>query len=303
MSGALSTAKPACSTRGLCRSLISASLVEHRAAELEAVVDRGGLGQIEQDLLEKRIGDVDVHAADQVGIVLALGEPARRGRGRAAFGQREHRRAARVRLDERVRVDRHEQVRFRRACLDDAVLQGNEVVAVAGEDAAHARFVVDGCLQLARDGQRDVLFPGAEAAFRARVLAAVAGIDRDDQLAAPFASGAGAAGLCAGRLGCLRSRLVRRRRRRCRGLRGILAGERSDRRPRRILGGRLRRAGRRQRPSRAPRCAAAPSPDPVPPADRSRAPGGGRIPRRASAGRPAVPPRPSDRTRAARCPA
>ena len=115
MSGAFSTAKPACSTLVLVQRVDLAELGEHRAAELEAVVDGRGLRQVEQRLREVAVLDVEVHAADEVRVVLALGEPARRRAGGAALRQREHRRAARVRLDEGVGVDRDEEVGLARA--------------------------------------------------------------------------------------------------------------------------------------------------------------------------------------------
>ena len=112
MSGALRTAKPACSTFGLCSALCVRDAFEHLAADLEAVADLRRLRQIEQRAREHRVLDVEIDAADQVRRILALREPARRGARRAVIGEREHRRAARRRLAKRIGVDRHEQVRL-----------------------------------------------------------------------------------------------------------------------------------------------------------------------------------------------
>ena len=50
------------------------------------------------------------HAADQVGVVFLLGEPARRRARGAPFRQNEHRTAARIGSNEGVGVYRYEQV-------------------------------------------------------------------------------------------------------------------------------------------------------------------------------------------------
>src|SRR5579862_508299 len=56
-----------------------ADAIEHRAPDAKAVVDLGRLGQVEQRSRQQRIAAVEVDAADQVGLVLALREPTRRG--------------------------------------------------------------------------------------------------------------------------------------------------------------------------------------------------------------------------------
>jgi hypothetical protein len=89
----------------------------------------------------------------------------------------------RARLDERVGVDRHEEVRLYLPRFFDACLQRNEIVAVANEKTAQAGFAVELRLQAARDGERHVLFIDAAAALGARILAAMPCVDGDDQRA------------------------------------------------------------------------------------------------------------------------
>ena len=62
------------------------------------------------------------HAADEVGRVFLIRQPARGLRRSAALRQHEHRRTARVRIVERVGVDGDEQVGLRRARLLVALL-------------------------------------------------------------------------------------------------------------------------------------------------------------------------------------
>ena len=94
---------------------------------------------------------VERHAADQVGLVLLLGERARELGGGALVGEREHRGAAHVRAREGVGVDRDEQVGLDLARLLDARVERQEVVAVAGEQGAHVRLGVDQRLQALGD--------------------------------------------------------------------------------------------------------------------------------------------------------
>jgi len=54
-------------------------LAQHRLGQPHAVVEGGGLRQIQQGLLEIDILDVDVDAADQVGIVFLFRQPTRGG--------------------------------------------------------------------------------------------------------------------------------------------------------------------------------------------------------------------------------
>ena len=76
-------------------------------------------------------------------------------------------------------MDRDEQVGLYLARFLDAHIERQEVVAVAREQGAHVRLGIDQGLQPPRDHQRDVLLARAAAAERARILAAVAGVDDD----------------------------------------------------------------------------------------------------------------------------
>jgi hypothetical protein len=76
-------------------------------------------------------------------------------------------------------VDRHEQVGLHRARLAHPLGQRHEEVAVAREEAAHVRLGVDALAQPSGHAQHHVLLLGAAAADRARILAAVARVDRD----------------------------------------------------------------------------------------------------------------------------
>jgi len=82
-----------------------------------------------------------------------------------------------------VGVDRDEEVGLRLAGDHVALLERNEHVAVADQEGAHAGIGVDLRSQFARHRQRDFLLVLLGRADRARILAAVAGIDGDDQLA------------------------------------------------------------------------------------------------------------------------
>ncbi len=62
--------------------------------------------------------------------------------------------------------------------------QRDEVVAVADQHGAHAVLRVDLCGELARDRERDVFLARAAPPERAGVLAAVARVDRDHEVAA-----------------------------------------------------------------------------------------------------------------------
>ena len=64
----------------------------------------------------------------------------------------------------------------------------DEVVAGARQHRAHAGLGIDLVRELLRDRERDVLLARARLADRARVLAAVAGVDRDDEVALPVAA-------------------------------------------------------------------------------------------------------------------
>ena len=82
---------------------------------------------------------------------------------------------------------RYEQVGLHPARLVHPVMQRNEIIAVAGEHGAHARFGIDACLEPARDLEGDVLFIAAAVPHRARVFAAVARVEGNrDEAADPW---------------------------------------------------------------------------------------------------------------------
>ncbi len=82
-------------------------------------------------------------------------------------------------------MDRHEHVRAELARLARAAAERDEVVAVADQHRAHALFLVDRGRKAAGDGERHVLLARATAAERTWVLAAVPGIDGNDEITAP----------------------------------------------------------------------------------------------------------------------
>ena len=157
----------------------AAQLAQYCFGQLQAVVDGRGLRQVDQYLFQRWIGYVDVHAADQIRLVFLSRKPAGGGRSSPPFRERKYRRAARMWLDVGIRMDRDEQIGLDLACLDHAIDERDEIVAVADEDAAHVRLIVHKCLEFPGDRQCDVLFMRATAAPGARILAAVACIDRD----------------------------------------------------------------------------------------------------------------------------
>ena len=162
---------------GLMQFVNAADFAQYRAREFEAVVDCRGLRQVEQHLLQRRIVDVDVDAANQVGLILLFREPACRRRRGAAFRQREHRRAACMWLYECVRVNRDEQIGLHLAGLDHAIGERHVVVAVADQDAAHVRFRIHQRLEFPGHRQCHVFLVSTAAALRPRIFATVAGID------------------------------------------------------------------------------------------------------------------------------
>ena len=122
-----------------------------------------------------------VDAADKVGIILLLRQPACGRAGGAALGQHIHRAAVGLGFDEGVGVDRHEQVRTHASGTDDALAKRHEVVAVPRQHRAHVGFGVDLALQAARDRERDVFLVAACSPDRAGVLATVAGVEDDGE--------------------------------------------------------------------------------------------------------------------------
>ena len=76
-----------------------------------------------------------------------------------------------------------EQIRRLRAGAAHPIAQRHEVVAVAGQHRLHPRLGIDLERQFARNGEDHVLFTSAVLADGARILAAVAGVDGDDEVA------------------------------------------------------------------------------------------------------------------------
>ncbi len=162
-----------------------ADRAQHALGDRAARFDRRTLREIEQHRGERVVLAVELDAADEVGVVFAVGEKTCRLARRTARRKHPHRRTARVARGERIRVNRHEQVGLHLARFVIAVLETDVVIAVASQHGAHAGGFVDLALEFARDHHRDVLFLRARIAFRTRIGAAVAGIDHDDDVARP----------------------------------------------------------------------------------------------------------------------
>ena len=220
---------------GLVQVVDAAQLVEHRAPELQAVVDLRGQREVGERHRQVAVLAVQVYAADQVGVVLALREPARGGGGRAASPTARtptsRSRAGRMNASAWTETKRSALHAPR---LLHAHVQRNEVVPVARQHGAHVGLLVDALLQLARDRERHVLLVGAAAAARAGILAAVPGIHRDDDEAARrrarfAAARRGARRPASARAAASRRRPASRARRRLLALRLVLFEEREQR--------------------------------------------------------------------------
>ena len=194
MSGAFSTAKPACSTVALVQRVDRADAVQHVPPDLQAVVDLRGLRQVEQRARQHRVAAVEIDAADQVGGVLLLREPLRRRAGRAAA------RTARTPTSRAPVGTRNASawIETKQVGLHaPRLLHARRRAARSSRRRASASRACRArrrCsrLQLARDRQHDVLLERAAAPDRAGILAAVAGVERDgDPCAGPAASRAG----------------------------------------------------------------------------------------------------------------
>jgi hypothetical protein len=179
MSGALRTAKSGLLDAGLVQAVDTADLAEHRLAELQAVVDRCRLREIEQRTRQDRVLDVDIHAADQIGGVLLLRQIARSRTRGPALGENEDRRPVGVRPDKGVGMDRNEEVgldspRFLHPCM-----QGNEESPnrASGRRACSAR--PRSWRAALGHRQRDVFLVAATAPDGSRILAAVPRIEGD----------------------------------------------------------------------------------------------------------------------------
>src|ERR1022692_1475229 len=76
-------------------------------------------------------------------------------------------------------MNRYEQVGVGEVCASSALRQRNEIVAFARELRAHAASL-QGIDEATGNAERDVLLEDAAGRPGARIIAAVAGIDRDE---------------------------------------------------------------------------------------------------------------------------
>ena len=109
-------------------------------------------------------------------------EPARHFAIGAAVGQHPYRRAGRVTVRRRIGVNRHQEVGILLTGNVRTAHHRNKVIAVAGHDRPEHRVGVQQRTQLAGNRDGHVLLFGAVRADRARILAAVAGVDRNNDL-------------------------------------------------------------------------------------------------------------------------
>ena len=105
-------------------------------------------------------------------------------------------------------MNAHEQVRLGAAGDGHAAAEAHEVVRVAGHDGLHAGIVVDERGEALGDLEHDRLLSVASAADGARILAAVAGVDHDDELGLDGLRGLLRLGWSGGADGLLRLRLL-----------------------------------------------------------------------------------------------
>ena len=158
-------------------------LMQHVLGGRLARAQRGRLRQIEQHRGEHVALVLERDAADEVRCVLALGQPARGLVGRAALRQDVHRRAVDAAIADRIGVNRDEQIRLLRPGAPHPVAKRHEVISVARQHRPHSGLRIDPLRERARDGEHHVLLAGAVLADGARILAAVAGVDGDDEVA------------------------------------------------------------------------------------------------------------------------
>jgi hypothetical protein len=126
-----------------CAAVDAAEFAEDRLAELEAVVDRRGLREIQQRPRQDRILDVDIDATDQIGGVFLLRQIAgRRTRG-AALRENEDRRPVGIRPDKGIGMDRNKEVGLDSPCLLHPGMQRDEEIGIAGQHDAHVRLGLD----------------------------------------------------------------------------------------------------------------------------------------------------------------
>jgi hypothetical protein len=135
MSGDFSTMNPACSTL-LVQRRHPADVGQDFLTDVEAGGQRRGHRQVEQHTGEHAVLVVEADvagAADQVGTVFAVGQPAGGLGGGAAIGQGKHRGTEGGRRRRGVGVDRDEQVGALLAGDFGTAAQRDEVVAGTGQ--------------------------------------------------------------------------------------------------------------------------------------------------------------------------
>ena len=141
------------------------------------------LGQVQQHRRQGVVDLLQAHAADQIGGVFLVRQPARTLRRGAPQRQHIDRGPARALVFSRIGMNGNEHVRLVGPRLARTLRQRDEEIAVAHQVGLHARGRVDLSRQLARHGQGDVLLALAGRPDRARILATVASVDGNDQRA------------------------------------------------------------------------------------------------------------------------
>ena len=153
---------------------------EHFVPQLNAVAQFCFSEHIDDGAARLRRNIFEDRPADFVGSVLRLSKPACLQGGGATHAQRKDRGAVGLRLDPRIGVNAHEDVRLLLDCHGRAFVQRQEHVLGAGHHGTHAACAVDLRFKFLGDGQHHRFFVCfASLADGARILAAVAGIDDD----------------------------------------------------------------------------------------------------------------------------
>ncbi len=161
-----------------------AQCVQHLVGDRAAGLQSSALRQVQQHRGQRIVLVVQRYATDQIGTVLPIRQPVRGFAGGAARGQHPDRGTTRIAAGKGVGMDRNEQIRLGVARDLVTVLQRNEAVAVAGQHRTHAGLLVDQRLEFARHGQGDFFFMRSGAAGRARIHAAMTGIQGDHHVCA-----------------------------------------------------------------------------------------------------------------------
>ena len=141
------------------------------------------LGEVQQHRRQRIVGFLRTRAADQIGRVFFVGQPACALRRSPAQRQHVHRRTLGRAVLSGVGVDRNEDVGLGRARELAAPGQRQKHVAVPGQNRLQSWRGIDLAGELTRNGQGDIFLALAGRADRARILAAVTGVDGYDQRA------------------------------------------------------------------------------------------------------------------------